>query len=145
MSVDPPRPSAILDTRQLAALQGVADAIFVHDAIARYAVRLVAATRNPEAHGIPDLARLIAYGASPRATLGLVAAARALALLRGREYTLPADVRDVASEVITHRLVPSFDALADGIAAAEIVDRVIRAVPLPRVAPGDEGTTGEAA
>jgi MoxR-like ATPase len=144
MSVRPPTPSAILDPQRLAALQDVADSVFVHDAIARYAVRLVAATRDPDHYGVPDVSRLIAYGASPRATLGLVAAARALALLRGREYVLPTDVRDLAGEVMTHRLVPSFDALADGVAPASIIQRVVDAVPLPRIAPsGDE--TGEAA
>jgi MoxR-like ATPase len=144
MSVSPPTPSVILDPQRLATLQDVADSVFVHDAIARYAVRLVAATRDPDHYGVPDVSRLIAYGASPRATLGLVAAGRALALLRGREYVLPTDVRDLAGQVMAHRLVPSFDALADGVSPASIVQRVVDAVPLPRIAPsGDE--TGEAA
>jgi MoxR-like ATPase len=145
MSVRPPTAATILDTRVLAALQDVADSVFVHDAVARYAVRLVAATRDPNAYGVPDVARLIAYGASPRATLGLVAAGRALALLRGREYVLPTDVRDLAGEVITHRLVPSFDALADGIPPASIVQSVVDAIPLPRIAPSGDESAGEAA
>jgi MoxR-like ATPase len=145
MSVRPPTPSAILDPQRLAALQDMADSVFVHDAIARYVVRLVAATRDPDHYGVPDVSRLIAYGASPRATLGLVAAARALALLRGREYVLPTDVRDLAGEVMTHRLVPSFDALADGVPPASIVQAVVDAVPLPRIAPSGDEFPGEAA
>ncbi|MBC6464116.1 AAA family ATPase [Actinomadura alba] len=138
MSVNPPTPSVLLDTDRLMALRYEADRVFVHDAIARYAVRLIAASRDPVGCGIPDVARLISYGASPRATLGLVAAARALALLRGRGYVLPSDVRDLAGDVIAHRLVLSFDALADGVSARSIVDRIVDAVPLPRVAPRDD-------
>ncbi|GAA3959529.1 MoxR family ATPase [Actinomadura viridis] len=141
MSVDPPRPSPVLDTGRLIALRRSAELVFVHDEVARYAVRLVAATRDPLAYGAGDVARLIAYGAGPRATLGLVAAARALALLRGRGYVLPGDVRDLAVDVMAHRLVPSFDALADGVDAATIVGRIVPAVPAPRIAPSqdDEG------
>jgi MoxR-like ATPase len=138
MSVDPPVPSVVLDPERLMALRQAAERVFVHDAIARYVVRLIAATRDPFGGGIPDVARLISYGASPRATLGLVAAARALALLRGRGYVLPTDVRDLAGDVIAHRLVLSFDALADGVSARLIVDQVVAAVPLPRVAPRDD-------
>jgi MoxR-like ATPase len=138
MSVDPPVPSVVLDPERLIALRRAAERVFIHDAIVRYAVRLIAATRDPVGCGIPEVARLISYGASPRATLGLVAAARALALLRGRGYVLPGDVRDLAGDVIAHRLVLSFDALADGVAARPIVDQVVAGVPLPRVAPRDD-------
>nr|WP_245974690.1 MoxR family ATPase [Thermomonospora umbrina] len=135
MSTRRPVPSAVLDTDGLAALRLAAQRVFVHDAVARYVVRLVSVTRAPDAYGVPGMGRHIAYGASPRATLGLVAAARALALLRGREYVLPVDVRDLAGDVIAHRLVLSFDALADGISANALVERVLAAVPMPRVAP----------
>ncbi|MEO3811624.1 MoxR family ATPase [Sphaerisporangium sp. B11E5] len=135
MSVDPPAPRRVLDPGRLLALQRRADGVFVHHAVAEYVVRLVHATREPERFGAEDVRRLLAFGASPRATLGLVAAARALALLRGREYVLPGDVRDLAHDVIAHRLVLSFDALADGVTARQIVDRVVAAVPEPRIAP----------
>jgi MoxR-like ATPase len=135
MSVDPPVARQVLQPPQLLALQYVADQVFVHHAIAEYAVRLVLATRQPAGYGVPDVAGLIALGASPRATLGLIAAARGLALLRGRGYVLPDDVRDVARDVIAHRLVLSFDALADGVPAGAIVDRITAVMPLPRVAP----------
>ncbi|MGH3716628.1 MAG: AAA family ATPase, partial [Micromonosporaceae bacterium] len=115
MSVDAPRARRLLDPERLVALQRAADEVFVHHAIAEYVVRLVLATRDPAAFELPEVAAQLAYGASPRATLGLVAAARGLALLRGREYVLPADVAELAGEVIGHRLVLSFDAVADGV------------------------------
>ncbi|MFI7125238.1 AAA family ATPase [Nonomuraea sp. NPDC050153] len=135
MSVDPPVPHAVLDPARVVALQRRAEEVFVHHAVAEYAVRLVNATRDPERFGVQDVRRLLAFGASPRATLGLLAAGRALALLRGRDYALPEDVRDLAHDVMAHRLVLSFDALADGVAPRQIVDRVLAAVPLPVIAP----------
>jgi MoxR-like ATPase len=138
MSVDPPSPQPVLDPAQVVALQRRAQEVFVHHAVAEYAVRLVYATRDPERYGVRDVGRLLAFGASPRATLGLLAAGRALALLRGRDYVLPEDVRDLAHDVMAHRLVLSFDALADGVMPREIVDRVLAAVPLPVIAPSQE-------
>jgi MoxR-like ATPase len=138
MSVDPPAAHRILDPAQVVALQRRAEQVFVHHAVAEYAVRLVYATRDPDRYGAQDVRRLLAFGASPRATLGLLAAGRALALLRGRDYVLPEDVRDLAHDVMAHRLVLSFDALADGVAPREIVDRVLAAVPLPVIAPQQE-------
>jgi MoxR-like ATPase len=135
MSVDPPIPNQILDPDQVIALQRAADRVFVHHAIAEYAVHLVLASRDLAGFGLPDLAGLVAFGASPRATLGLVAAGRALALLRGRDYVLPRDVRDVARDVMAHRLVLSLDALADDVPANGIVDRILQVVPEPQVAP----------
>ncbi|GAA2882754.1 MoxR family ATPase [Nonomuraea rubra] len=138
MSVDPPSPQPVLDPAHVVALQRRAQEVFVHHAVAEYAVRLVYATRDPERYGVRDVGRLLAFGASPRATLGLLAAGRALALLRGRDYVLPEDVRDLAHDVMAHRLVLSFDALADGVTPREIVDRVLAAVPLPVIAPSQE-------
>ncbi|WP_043627493.1 AAA family ATPase [Nonomuraea candida] len=135
MSVDPPAPQNVLGPEQVVALQRRAEEVFVHHAVAEYAVRIVYATRDPERYGVPDVGRLLAFGASPRATLGLLAAGRALALMRGRDYVLPEDVRDLAHDVMAHRLVLSFDALADGVAPRQIVDRVLAAVPLPVIAP----------
>ncbi len=138
MSVDPPGPERVLDPAALVALQRRAEEVFVHHAVAEYAVRLVYVTREPDRYGVPDVGRMLAFGASPRATLGLVAAARALALLRGREYVLPGDVRDLAHDVIAHRLVLSFDALAEGVTARQVVDRLIAAVPQPSIAPSQQ-------
>ncbi|MFG1696302.1 AAA family ATPase [Nonomuraea sp. NPDC049309] len=135
MSVDPPAPQRVLGPEDVVALQRRAEEVFVHHAVAEYAVRLVYATRDPVRYGIPEVGRQLAFGASPRATLGLLAAGRALALLRGRDYVLPEDVRDLAHDVMAHRLVLSFDALADGVMPRQVVDRVVAAVPLPIVAP----------
>ena len=93
------------------------------------------ATRNPAQHGMPDVAQWVSYGASPRASLGLIAAGRAIALLRGRDYVLPQDVLDVAIDVLPHRMVLSYDAIADGVPAAHAVRRVLQTIPLPQVAP----------
>ncbi|MFY1619744.1 AAA family ATPase [Micromonospora sp. WMMD736] len=136
MSSDRPSPRQVLDPQRLQHLQGLAERIFVHHALAEYVVRLILATRDPGRFGLADIAPLLAYGASPRATLGLVAAARAQALLRGREYVLPEDVRELAVDVLSHRLVLSFDAVADGVSAESIVRRLVEAVPPPRVAAG---------
>lgn len=141
MSVDPPKPRPVLTPDLVIGLQRAADAVFVHHAVAEYAVRLVCATRE-RAHADGRLA----HGAGPRATLGLVAASRAIALLRGRRYVLPQDVRDLAHEVLAHRLVLSFDALADGVTAAEIVAEVLAAVDQPRITPRqDPGADGPGA
>jgi MoxR-like ATPase len=133
MSVDPPEATRILDPEQLIGLQRAAEEVSVHELIADYVVRLVMATREPEQYRLSELRKVIDIGASPRATLGLVASARALALLRGRDFVLPEDVRDVARDVMSHRIVLTFDALADGVDTIEIVDQLLMTVPPPRV------------
>ncbi|WP_239127686.1 AAA family ATPase, partial [Asanoa siamensis] len=131
-----PRP--VLDPAKLRELQARNRRVFVHHAIAEYVVRLVLATREPARFGLVEVARHLAYGASPRATLGLVAAARGLALLRGRDYVVPDDVRELATEVIAHRLVLSFDAVADGVSAESVVDKLVDVVPPPHLAAGPD-------
>ena len=133
MGVDPPVANPVLTTPELIGLQRKADEVFVHNALVDYAVRLVLATRTPAEFGMPDVARLIQYGASPRASLGIVRATRALALLRGRDYALPQDLQDIAPDILRHRLVLSYDALADDISADRVVERVLATVPLPTV------------
>jgi MoxR-like ATPase len=142
MGVSPPEPSAIFTPAELMALQRKSDQVFVHNALVDYTVRLVLATRTPAEHGIPDIAPLIQYGASPRASLGIVRATRALALMRGRDYALPQDVQDVAPDILRHRLVLSYDALADDVPADHIVARVMASVPLPTVAPRQSASPG---
>ena len=145
MSVAPPTAQAVLTTADVLRLQEAADAVFVHNAVATYAVRLVDATRRPALHGLPDLAPQVALGASPRATLGLVAAGRALALLRGRDFLLPQDVADVAPEVLRHRLVLTYDALADGVDVDDLVGKVVATVPAPRVTPSQDDAVASTA
>ena len=100
------------------------------------------ATREPAEFGMHDVAGWVAYGASPRASLGLIASGRALALLRGRDYVLPQDVLDVAVDVLPHRMVLSYDAIADGISATQAVHRVLQTIPLPQVAPRQRSSGG---
>jgi MoxR-like ATPase len=108
-----------------------------------YVVRLVAATRRPADHGLADLAPLIAHGASPRATLGLMAAGRSLALMRGRTYALPQDMYDVARDVLRHRVLLSYEAIADGADADSVVERIVTTIVAPRVAPSQDGGVTE--
>ncbi len=135
MGVEPPVAKAVISTDELIRLQQTASRVFVHHAIVDYVVRLVLATRNPGQHGMPDVAQWVSYGASPRASLGLIAAGRSIALLRGRDYVLPQDVLDVAIDVLPHRIVLSYDAIADGVPAAHAMQRVLQTIPLPQVAP----------
>ena len=139
MSIEPPVARQVLDAPQLIGLQTAAGRIFVHDAVLDYVVRLVAATRRPAEHGLADLAPLIAHGASPRATLGLVAAGRALALMRGRTYALPQDVYDVSRDVLRHRVLLSYEAIAEGHNPDTVVERIVTTVVAPRIAPSQDG------
>ncbi|CAO5168046.1 Chaperone MoxR1 [Frankia sp. AiPs1] len=135
MGVRPPVPEQVLDPAKLLRLQERADNVFVHHAILEFAVNLVLATRAPEQAGLPELRGHLAYGASPRASLGLIAAARALGLLRGRDYVVPDDVVAVALDVLPHRLVLSYEALAEGLSADAIAARILESVAPPQVAP----------
>lgn len=137
MSVDPPRAEPVLTVDELIELQAVTDRVFVHHAVAHYVVQLVMATRHPHRYGL-DLARVLEYGVSARGSLGLIAAARGLALLRGRDYVLPHDVVDIAGDVLAHRLVLTFDAVAEGIDPRSIVAQVLQVVPRPQVAPDEQ-------
>jgi MoxR-like ATPase len=132
MSVDPPTARPILEPEQIRGLQRAADHVFLHDLVGEYIVRLVLATRAPVEFQLPELARVIEIGASPRATLGMAAAARAVALIRGRDYVMPKDVQAVARDVMSHRLFLTFDAIADEIDPRVVVDRIIGAIPPPQ-------------
>jgi MoxR-like ATPase len=96
-----------------------------------YAVGLVDATRHPADHGLAEMAPMIEFGASPRGPIGLVQSARVLALLRGRGHVVPEDIRDLAADVLRHRIVLSYDALSEGVTADDVLDRVLAAVPQP--------------
>ena len=137
MSVDPPRAEPVLTVDELIELQAVTDRVFVHHAVAHYVVQLVMATRHPHRYGL-DLAPVLEYGVSARGSLGLIAAARGLALLRGRDYVLPHDVVDIAGDVLAHRLVLTFDAVAEGVDPRSIVSQVLQVVPRPQVAPDEQ-------
>jgi MoxR-like ATPase len=131
MSVDPPTSKPVLNPQMILQLQRQAEEVFVHNLVAEYIVRLVLATRTPAEFSLPDLTSVIQIGCSPRATLGLVAASRALALIHGRDYVLPTDVQSVAKDVMAHRVVLGFDAVADNIAPAQVIERIVAMVPPP--------------
>jgi len=111
------------------------DEVYVDGGIVAHAVQLADATRNPHAYGLGDVAGYVDYGASPRGPIGLIQSARALALLRGRRHVLSSDVRDLAHDVLRHRLVLSYDALSEGVNADHVLNRVMEAVPSPDSAP----------
>ncbi len=123
----------VFDTEELIALQRQADAVYVDPALIEYSVKLVTATRQPEVCGLADLKRYILFGASPRASINMIIAGRALAFVRGRDYALPQDVRDVVPDVVRHRLVLSYEALSDNVQSDDILDRLMEAVPMPEV------------
>jgi MoxR-like ATPase len=123
--------AVVATTEELAALQRECRNGYVDPSLMQYAVRLAAATRNPDRYGIKDLARYVTYGASPRATIHLIEGARALAFLRGRHYVLPEDVTDLAPDVLRHRLSLSYEALSDALSADELIRRIMQKVPAP--------------
>jgi MoxR-like ATPase len=116
--------------------------VFVDRQVAEYAVALVSATRTPGEWGLAPVSPYVDYGASPRGSLQLVHGARALALLRGRSYALPADVTELAKDVLRHRIVLSYQALAESVVADQVVDAVLAAVPVPHIDLGDQRAAG---
>jgi MoxR-like ATPase len=124
----------VLSADALDELQRLTAEVYVDRAIVDYAVRLTGATREPADAGQPEIKPYIAFGASPRGSINLVHAARALAVVRGRRYVLPSDVTELARDVLRHRIVPSFAALAEEVTADMILDRLIPAVPVPHLA-----------
>ncbi len=123
--------SQVATTDQLSALQRECRSGYVDPSLTQYAVKLATATRNPEKYGIKDLQRYLSYGASPRASIHLIEGARALAYLRGRDYVLPEDVTDMAPDVLRHRLVLTYEALAEAVSADQLIARVMQHIPAP--------------
>ena len=123
--------NAVASMGQLAELQQECRKVYVDPSLMQYAVKLVSATRRPERYDLTDTAKYLTYGASPRATIGLIEGARALAFMRGRSYALPEDMTGLVGDVLRHRLVLSYEALADGLNADEIVKRMMKKIPVP--------------
>ncbi|WP_431917699.1 AAA family ATPase [Nonomuraea jabiensis] len=129
----PEPPQAMVTAEDLIAMRARAQQVYVDPAIVDYAVRLVSVTRSPATAGLGELERYVTHGASPRASIALVTGARALAFLRGRDYVLPHDLSELALDVLRHRLVLSYEALADDVDADTIITRVLGAVRAPDV------------
>ena len=123
--------NAVASMGQLAELQHECRQVYVDPSLIQYAVKLVSATRRPDRYGLAELAPYLTYGASPRATIGLIEGARALAYLRGRNYALPEDMTTLVPDVLRHRLVLSYEALADGKDAEQIIAKLMKTIPVP--------------
>ncbi len=123
--------SAVSSTEELAALQAECRKVYVDPSLIKYAVKLAAATRDPAQHGLPDLAKFLSFGVSPRGPIHLIEGSRALAYLRGRSYVLPQDVIDLVPDVFRHRLVLTYEALAEAMTADALIHRFLRKIPAP--------------
>jgi MoxR-like ATPase len=123
--------AAVASMSQLGELQQECRKVYVDPSLMQYAVKLVSATRRPDRYELGDIAKYLTYGASPRATIGLIEGARALAFMRGRGYALPEDMTGLVADVFRHRLVLSYEALADGLTPDQIVQRVMKRIPVP--------------
>jgi len=128
-----PAVQTVLTTDQLLVLQQQADGVYVDPALIEYAVRVVTATRKPRDYGLKELEPYILFGASPRASINLILAARALAFVRGRAYALPQDVLDLALDVMRHRLVLSYEALSDNVSGDDLLKKILDRIPIPEV------------
>jgi len=131
--VEAPELRQVLSLEDLTALQRAVFDIYVDPALVSYAVDIATATREPAAHGLPELAKYISYGASPRGPISLVQGARALALIRGREYAVVDDLQALVRDALRHRLVLSYQALAEEVSPDSILDQVLAAVPTPQL------------
>ena len=120
-----------LSIRDVEFLRAAAKRVYVSDAIMQYAVDIAATSRGAGSHPVQGLGSLVRLGASPRASIALVRIGQANALLKGREYVIPEDVKSVVADVLRHRLVLTFEALADGVTADQVIDRIVQAVPVP--------------
>ncbi len=125
------RPSPVVDRDRLLALRGVVDSVYLDNKIRNYVLDLVMATREPRAAGLGELTDLIAFGASPRATLFLARAAKAMALVRGRGYVIPEDIKELAADVLRHRIIPTYEAEAEEITTDHMVAKLLDRIPVP--------------
>ena len=142
MASDPPQPRRLLDPEQIRELQESADTVFVDHRVRAYAVRLVNATRNPGSEGLSNLEPYLDMGGSPRASLALIRGGRALAVMRGRTYVMPEDVHSLFHDVLRHRIVLSYEALAADVRPDQVLDAIVDAIPQPDVELGSGRSVG---
>jgi MoxR-like ATPase len=136
-----PQLEQVLSLDELKELQRQSSEVYVDPALISWAVDVATATRRPAEHGVDGVADYVAFGASPRGPISLVSAARALALIRGRDYVVPADMEALVRDAFRHRLVLSYRALAEEVAPDTLLDQVLAAVPLPQIDLGRRTTT----
>ncbi|HVU76849.1 MAG TPA: MoxR family ATPase [Gaiellaceae bacterium] len=129
----PPALEQVLELEDLKALQAEVQSVYVDPALISWSVDVATATRRPTEHGVEGLADYVAFGASPRGPISLVSAARALALIRGRDYVVPADMQALVKDAFRHRLVLSYRALAEEVPPDQLLDQVLAAVPTPQI------------
>jgi MoxR-like ATPase len=122
---------SVLSPDDIADMQQVVKRIYIDDQIKDYILRIVQATRSPDTFGMADLAPLIDYGGSPRATIFLGVGARAMAFLNGRGYVTPQDVKDVAHDVLRHRVILSYEAEAEQKTPEDVIATILSQVPVP--------------
>jgi len=121
---------SVLDPEDVVEARKLVDQIYVDDRVSSYIVDLVVATREPESYGI-EAKHLIQYGGSPRASINLTLAAKANAFLAGRGYVTPQDVKDIAHDVLRHRVILTYEAEAEDISSVDIIDRILSEVQVP--------------
>jgi MoxR-like ATPase len=131
--VAPPELARLLSIEELRSVQAGVRDIYVDPGLVSYALELATATRRPDEYGLPQLAPFISFGASPRGPISLIHAARGLAVVRGRDYVLVADVQELIKDALRHRLVLSYEALADSVGVQHIIDAILTRVPVPKV------------
>jgi MoxR-like ATPase len=129
----PPELTQMLSIDELRTVQASVRDIYVDPGLVSYALQLATATRRPDEFGLPDLARFISFGASPRGPISLIHAARGLAVVRGRDYVLVQDLQELIKDALRHRLVLSYEALAERRSADSVLDEIVAAVPVPQL------------
>ena len=125
-----PEASKVATLKDVLELQELVDKVHVDDKVKEYAVDIVFATRYPKRYGLPDLERYIEWGASPRASLAFIKAGKALAFLQGRSYVLPEDIKDLAFDILRHRIILSYEAYADNVTQEDVISSILMKVPL---------------
>lgn len=124
ISVDP-----VIHLNEIIDMRTLLDKVYIDEKVERYILRVVDATRNPESYGL-DIARYMRFGASPRATIYLSLAARGYALLNQREFTVPQDIKDVAGDILRHRIALSYRAEAEGLSSDDLINQILENVPI---------------
>ena len=131
LGAEAPTTSPVLSEADILSMKKTVEQVYIDELIKRYILSIVQTTRNPDMFGLNDLKPMIEYGGSPRATIYLAIAARAEAFLNGRGFVTPQDVKNIAYDVLRHRIIPTYEAEAEGLASEDIIDAVLQAVPVP--------------